>query len=89
MQLGPGDLAAFLKDKPSWYPQSHGGTREQYLAWLDAGGFARCGERTAKVKPCRNLLSGTLLDFRVWLKADGGQCHVHGGASSVEARARR
>lgn len=55
------------------------------LAEAGIGFISSCGERTAKGRPCRNLLSGTLLDFRTWLKAGGKQWHVHGGVGSLKA----
>lgn len=87
--LEPEDVAPFVKDRDEWFARKNGAFKEQYLDWVATSGEPRCGAKTSKGTPCKNSVSGGIQrPFEVWLQEDGGICHVHGGATSKEARER-
>jgi len=87
--LEPEDLAPFIQDRKEWFASRNGAFKQQYLDWVATSGEPRCGAKTSKGTLCKNTISGGIQrPFEVWLQEDGGFCHVHGGATSKEARKR-
>lgn len=83
------DAERFLADRDGYAAARYGIPREDYIAWVESEGTPRCGEITSKGTRCRNFVSGGIhLPLKVWMKLDGGQCAVHGGEESDEARMR-
>ena len=86
--LSADEVIAFTKDttkdKSEFAAKYLGGTVEEYQAWLELNGSARCGGKTAKGKLCRNFVSGgTQMNFGPWRKHDRSEyCAVHGGPPS-------
>jgi hypothetical protein len=81
------ELAQYLADRPAFAAQHFGVSRGDYLAWLDAEGYARCGGTVTSGRRCKHLVSGPgQLKAREWLERDGQLCTVHGGETADEAR---
>lgn len=83
------ELSDFCDDPEGFFALKNGVTKEEYLQWVQTEGTPRCGALNAKGKRCQNVVSGGIqMSLNRWLQEDGGFCHLHGGASSKEARAK-
>lgn len=79
-------LADFLDDPVSFYATAHKVTREQYLAWMDAGatwqaGGVQCTAMTKAGRRCRGRAANAFT-AREWVDRQGGYCAVHGGENN-------
>lgn len=89
VDLDPGDVDDFIRDRAEWFARKNGAFKSQYQDWIATYGEPRCGATTAKGTRCQNSVSGGIQrPFDVWLQEDGGFCHAHGGLTSAEARSR-
>jgi hypothetical protein len=51
-----------------------------FWAWYEAGGIPSCRATTAKGKPCKGRIPGTILITpKAWENYAGGYCFMHGG----------
>lgn len=79
--LGVDEVEAYLRNPIEFASRRLGLTVKQYLAWVESGGFARCGYIRKDGRRCKNGVYGCHgpLRYAEWEAADGGYCKLHGG----------
>ena len=78
IHLAPAQIVTYLKDPPSYLAHHYGITREQYIGWHQSNYSVRCAGKTAKGKPCQNIVeNGHFTNPKEWVALQGSYCHVH------------
>lgn len=78
VQVDPGDVPLFLRDRDAWTAKTWGVSQGVMTAWGRQEGMPMCGGTTAQGRRCRSKI-GPSMDPPQFAEEDGGYCHVHGG----------